>query len=264
MNQLADWPSYILDVESTGGFSATGTASDKKLLEGSHKGLTVNRSLKLQSLQQIAEPDPVPPLSERLGEEVQATGESEPSSYQNCSIDLVLRALIDSYAYRVGLQSPVSRRWGQVGSSRWIYESSQTLPSRESATHLTISRDSIILTVTEKILEFADLESDWDSYGAQPISLKAVQKAIKLISNIADQFYNTKGEKIRPFDIAPRSDGGVQFEWRSAKGSLEVEIRLSQGYGYLLILGQGEARTFEEGDNATTSDILTLFSRIIG
>lgn len=130
--------------------------------------------------------------------------------------------------------------------------------------HFSHSNDKPILAAVRKLLEFGDLEPDWDSYGAEPVALKAVQKAERLLSKIADQFYPTKGEKICPFDIAPRSDGGVQFEWRSAKGALEVEVHPSQGYGYLLILGQGESRTFEEGDDAAAPDILALLSRIIG
>lgn len=121
-----------------------------------------------------------------------------------------------------------------------------------------------VLAVVRKMLEFADLEPNWDSYGGKPVALKTVQKAERLFSQIVERFSFTHEGKICPFDVAPRSDGGVQFEWRSEKNALEVEVYPGQGYGYLLILGEGESRKFEEGDNATISDILTLFSRIIG
>ena len=113
------------------------------------------------------------------------------------------------------------------------------------------------------MLAFGTLRPDWDSYGAAPIELPALQKAEKLFSQIVDRFYLTKREQLHPFDVAPLASGGVQLEWRSPKGALEVEIHSQQSHGYLLTLGQRAARQFQEGDNANDAEILSLLSQII-
>ncbi len=73
--------------------------------------------------------------------------------------------------------------------------------------------------------EFKSLEEDWDSYGADPISPKAIVTAKNLLRTCS-----------RPDFIAPLADGGVQLEWEcpdinrgaeveiSAEGKAELEV----------------------------------------
>lgn len=124
--------------------------------------------------------------------------------------------------------------------------------------------EGIALSVQRKLLTFADLEQDWDSYGSYPVSFKAVAKASALFDKVINNFFKAKGGSVYPFDIAPLKNGGVQLEWRGPNGSLEVEIGPDEGFNYLLIQGQGKTRSFDEKDNVTASDILELISRIIG
>ena len=126
-----------------------------------------------------------------------------------------------------------------------------------------VASDGLIWPVLEQIFEFAELEPNWDSYGAQPISLLAVKKAVQLLSQLAAIWPAAVAVSLRPYDVAPLSNGGVQLEWRSSKGSLEVEINPGAGYGYLLSLGQGAERRFEEADHASLTDILHLFPRLL-
>lgn len=133
-----------------------------------------------------------------------------------------------------------------------------TLADLEVAT-----KDKLVVSVQRKLLEMGQSEPDWDSYGAQPTSLNAVRKAEELFAKIANQFYLTKGEKIRPYDVAPLTNGGVQLEWRSLSGSLEVEVHPDLEFRYLLTQGEGDRRQFKEGDNVPASEIIRLVSGIL-
>lgn len=125
------------------------------------------------------------------------------------------------------------------------------------------SKDSLIVSVQRKLLEVSQTESDWDSYGAQLTSLSAVRKAGELFAQIANQFYPSKGDKIRPYDVAPLTNGGVQLEWRSLHSALEVEIRADAGFRYLLVQGQGENRRFRESEDVSAEEIIPLVAEVI-
>lgn len=64
--------------------------------------------------------------------------------------------------------------------------------------------------------EFAAIESDWDSYGADPISPAAV--------TLARAFLVALGARFAPDNVAPIADGGIQMEWRGAGRNMQIEI----------------------------------------
>lgn len=125
------------------------------------------------------------------------------------------------------------------------------------------SQDSLMVAVQRKLLEISQTESDWDSYGAQPTSLTAVRKAEELFTQIAKEFYPAKGDKLRPYDIAPLTNGGVQLEWRGLHSALEVEVHAEARFRYLLVQGQGEHRQFQESEGASAEEIARLLSGVI-
>lgn len=65
--------------------------------------------------------------------------------------------------------------------------------------------------VAERMDYLADLEPDWDGYGARRISPAAINKCVRLLKAIAPDFYSRAGQ---PF-IAPMADGGIELEWES-------------------------------------------------
>jgi hypothetical protein len=125
------------------------------------------------------------------------------------------------------------------------------------------SQDSLLVAVQRKLLEISQSESDWDSYGAQPTSLNAVRKAEELFTQIAKEFYAAKGEQIRPYDVAPLTNGGVQLEWRGLHSALEVEVHADAGFRYLLVQGQGEHQQFQESEGASAEEIARLVLGVI-
>jgi hypothetical protein len=57
--------------------------------------------------------------------------------------------------------------------------------------------------------ELLALPKSWDSYGADPISPKAVEAAQLFLARM---------------DITPCNDGGVQLEWHTHAHDLEIEF----------------------------------------
>ena len=117
--------------------------------------------------------------------------------------------------------------------------------------------------VERRLFEIKKTEPNWDSYGAQPTSQEALDGAEQLFKMIAYRFYLGLGLKLRPYHIAPLTDGGVQFEWRGISGELEVQVLASGKYNYLLIQGQGDRRKYDEGEDVSASEICSLLSLIL-
>lgn len=63
--------------------------------------------------------------------------------------------------------------------------------------------------LVERIDYLADLEADWDGYGARRVSRTAIKRCLRLLNTIDRHCYSQAGE---PF-IAPMADGGLQLEW---------------------------------------------------
>lgn len=68
-----------------------------------------------------------------------------------------------------------------------------------------------------EVLNLTDLPHDWDSYGADPLSLESAEAALGIILRIA-----RKGLS-RPV-VSPVSAGGVVFEWESPTAELSVTV----------------------------------------
>ena len=63
-----------------------------------------------------------------------------------------------------------------------------------------------------------------------------------------------------PYHIAPLADGGILLEWGTRGGGdeLAVDIGAEGEFGYLLITGTGESRTFDERDGVPPERVRTI------
>lgn len=68
-----------------------------------------------------------------------------------------------------------------------------------------------------RIKEFGLLEPNWDSYGASAVSLSALDRAHRMVDQMA-------GLPWRPF-VVPTPDGGIQFEWRAGEYELALQVK---------------------------------------
>lgn len=124
-------------------------------------------------------------------------------------------------------------------------------------------RGSLLGPSEERLAQIARLDDDWDTYGGLPPSGTAVRRTHQLFRDIERSFGPVLGEKIRPFSVSPLPNGGVQAEWRSTEGALEVEINADGSLGFLLVDGSGPGASFEEGDVVQSRQILELLSRVL-
>lgn len=106
------------------------------------------------------------------------------------------------------------------------------------------------------------LQSNWDSYGAEPPTPAAVSEAVKIVWTIVARHFPSVGDRAIPFTVAPLSRG-VQVEWRGETDCIEVQIGAGGELGYLLVRGQGDLRGSEERDSVQEADVLGLIATVI-
>ena len=103
-----------------------------------------------------------------------------------------------------------------------------------------------------RLMEFAKLQEDWDSYGAKPISSVALVKVFEVVENI-----NTL-----PQFVAPIGNGGLQLEWSIQRVGIdvievEVEIQPDGDLGYLL--QEKATQEFYEKPQVSLNELVQLF-----
>jgi hypothetical protein len=101
--------------------------------------------------------------------------------------------------------------------------------------------------------------SDWDGYGAEPITKETVRAARQILAILPKHF--------PPPDIAPGADGGIGFEWAFQNGSIrKIFIDIGPGntwsaYWRLLSGDKGNVPRLDI-DASTPQRIDAMFSRL--
>jgi hypothetical protein len=117
----------------------------------------------------------------------------------------------------------------------------------------------------QRLLTFAALGRDWDSYGAEPISNDAIEGAQLLLSAVASQAEYKLGRRVKPFAVAPLADGGVQLEWRGVEYTIEVEVTPDGRCGYLVVAGESDELTsVEEAEDLLLNAVVPKVLHVIG
>ena len=115
----------------------------------------------------------------------------------------------------------------------------------------------------QRLDELAQLEPDWNSYGAAAMSPRAIKIAREFLKSVAKRLVDKVGERVRPYVVVPLADGGVQIEWRSPERDLEVEIGPDGTLGYLLIERIGAEEKFNEADAVPEEEVLHIVSKVL-
>lgn len=100
------------------------------------------------------------------------------------------------------------------------------------------------LTVKQKILSYYLLKSNWDSYGAKPISDRAIKSSAKFIDMI-----NSK--KIKTYFVAPSPFEGVTVELKEKDKKIKIEFDSNGRANYFLFnknkfIEKGYAKIIDE------------------
>lgn len=120
-----------------------------------------------------------------------------------------------------------------------------------------------LATLEERIARFADLEPDWDSYGAKPIFPEAIAKAQKVLRSLIQCAEPQLEERMLSVWIAPLPNGGVLLEWRRAMADVEVEVTADGALDLLVEQRVGEAdETFERAD-ISVEEIASLLDDVL-
>lgn len=111
--------------------------------------------------------------------------------------------------------------------------------------------------------KLAGLRPDWDSYGADPPSARAIAVAARIIVGAWGHYRGSDPSSVLPWAIIPLS-GGIQLEWHAPGAALEIEIDAQGEIGYLAEHGVDPNRQFEEGDNIPYGRAIELAVKLFG
>ena len=102
---------------------------------------------------------------------------------------------------------------GKEDVTTWINNSAETIIA------FRIQRGSRF--ITDRLKKFANLKTGWDSYDAKSIQWKTIIRAIQFFSKV---LYEIENKNIPVPFVAPLSDGGIQFEWKTCYKELILLI----------------------------------------
>lgn len=105
------------------------------------------------------------------------------------------------------------------------------------------------------MIELLDLSANWDSYGARPIELQAIQIGIEVLLSITDE--DTPAPA-----VVPTTGGGVQFEWHRNNCDFEVAVSAAGIVSFFFddgrnqpVEGEGDLRQLEDTIDRLVSSI---------
>ncbi len=112
----------------------------------------------------------------------------------------------------------------------------------------------------QTLRRLSKLLPNWDSYGALPLTERALATARRLLGDIASEMAGVAVLDGMPYHIAPLVDGGILLEWETHGNGdeLAVDIGADGEFGYLRITGVGESRTFDEQDGIPPVRVHTI------
>ena len=94
----------------------------------------------------------------------------------------------------------------------------------------------------------------WDSYGATALRAEALEYADKLVDVLSVRIIDVHGEAYAP-QITPLNAGGIQFEWGTPAGCVELEV---YGPNCVEILLQREG-----GDPLCNDSLVDLLKKVL-
>ena len=144
-----------------------------------------------------------------------------------------------------------------AGTMRW------TMLSNDDVDVLTLQFRDDLAALRKRISGFADLEPDWDSYGADSPSAEAIRVAQHYLDDLVELYAWHFGDRVLPFWAAPLPSGGVQLEWRAPAAELEIEVDSNGRLAFLLQKGHGAGAEYQEGEDASLEEVASLLGQLL-
>ena len=124
-------------------------------------------------------------------------------------------------------------------------------------------KSTSLVPVFERIAEMANLPVNWDSYGAAPLTARAVAQACALIAAVAEEREGASGTRRVPWTSAPIADGGLQIEWVGRAASIEVQVAPDGTLGYLIQRGEADRTEYEESDDTPMDAMVGIVAQVL-
>ena len=115
----------------------------------------------------------------------------------------------------------------------------------------------------ERLAELAELGPGWDGDDAAQVSPRSLDEARRFLLALQVSLPTATPDGPQPDAIMPLLSGGVQLEWASPRGALEIEVKPDGTLGYLIAHGQGASREFEEQDESSMPELLHLAAQLL-
>ena len=141
-----------------------------------------------------------------------------------------------------------------------VLDSRYAPPPHDTAAAEDLARSPHLERSLRTLHRLSKLLPNWDSYGAMPLTERALATAGRLLGDIASEMAGVAVRDGMPYHIAPLVYGGVLLEWetRGSGDELAVDISADGEFGYLRIAGTGERRTFDEQDGVPPVRVHTI------
>jgi len=117
---------------------------------------------------------------------------------------------------------------------------------------------SMPAVLRKRIQELERLETGWDSYSASPISNKAIEASISILTQIS---YRLGSKLIEDVFIAPCADGSIQLEWEF--NSKELILKIEPRGKRILYLRVNSSGDESEGTITSQEEIENLLKETL-
>jgi hypothetical protein len=115
-------------------------------------------------------------------------------------------------------------------------------------------------SIIKRLRKFSTLKAGWDSYNAKPIEWLTISRAINFFYNVL-YVMESKNKDVIPLPfVAPRSDGGIEFEWNTCYKELIIFIPEDekQFIEYLKVDKTEDEEKEEEEETSNIEDLTNI------
>lgn len=115
--------------------------------------------------------------------------------------------------------------------------------------------DQRIEELAERCRAFLNLDKNWNSYEAGPVSPELVQDGIDLLATLLNRRCGTPV-------VVPTASGGIQIEWHTPEEDLEIEVQAVGSYSVWHRKGEEEEEFLVLDDIGRIASLLKSFERL--
>jgi hypothetical protein len=125
----------------------------------------------------------------------------------------------------------------------------------------TPAMNAILQDTANRFAYLRSLGLDWDSYGGDPPTARAIDSKRHLLEIALERFADVPADRLRPFAISPTPSGGILIEWRSPGFETAVDVDQEGSLHFLFVEGESPPYRYQEEDKVPVERVLELIGR---